>query len=545
LEGRLIDRYGVSTTNSRPADGLCAGRSRFSIGIDLGTTNCALAFTALDVDAESEILTVPQADSVAMAEAQMLPSFLYLPQGATAAQLQGQKAAEGLWVVGRLARTRAAECPGRVVHSAKSWLCHHAADRSLPFLPWGSSDIASERKVSPVRASALILRCLRDAWNERFAGAGADFAFDSQVITVAVPASFDAMARRLTLAAAEEAGFPKSVRLLEEPQAAFYCWLERHARARSPLESSRNGSGPRHVLVVDVGGGTSDFTLLDFRPDHANRGAEIRSIAASNHILLGGDNMDLAIAHCLEPQLVDEREGLSDGQWRYLVALCRDVKEKALSGDGPAHEVFAVSVPGRDPNLSTELRTGHLTRAEIEALLLDAFFPECDADSGPVTTKGALGEWGLPYAPDPAVTRHLAAFLRNRPAVGALLFNGGSLRPWPFRQRICRLIGKWQECSPPIELENSEPDLAVARGAAHFGKFSHDLFLEAHRTPSSRVDDSDDSDSEVMSATSAEVERGIDQRVRERAYSIWEVEGQPEGRQLDHWAQAELDVSTM
>jgi molecular chaperone DnaK (HSP70) len=522
LEGRRSGRYDV-----------VAARSRFSIGIDLGTTNCALAFAPLDIEAKSEVLLLPQLDAAgATAGASMLPSFLYLPEEGAVTQVDGDPASQAHWVVGRFARTMAAHRPGRVAHSAKSWLCYQAAERSEPFLPWRSSDIAGETKISPVRACALILRCLRDAWNERFAGAGADFAFDAQLITVAVPASFDGLAQRLILAAAAEAGYPNTVRLIEEPQAAFHCWLEQRDLERdfdgSRPEDFREDAVRHHVLVVDIGGGTSDFALMEVSSAE-NGGPRLERLAASDHILLGGDNMDLAIAHRLEPQLVDEPEGLSDGQWRHLVAQCREVKERALSGDGPPDEVFVVSIPGREPQMGTGLRSGHLTQAEIEALLLEAFFPECDADDGPAVTKAALGEWGLPYSPEPAVTRHLAEFLKNAPAIGAVFFNGGSLRPRAFRQRICRLIGNWQRRSPPVELENAEPDLAVARGAAYFG-----ATLRGIRAAS-----------RAASATSAEIERAIYQRVQERAYLLWEMEGRPDGRQLDHWSQAELDVSAV
>ena len=193
-------------------------QARFSIGIDLGTTNCALAFVPLHGEARSAIFGVPQWASLsAITESTALPSFLYLPEEAAAAQIQDGEAKSEEWIVGLLARKKAAESPGRVVHSAKSWLCHHTSDRSARFLPWGSDDIARNRKISPVRASALILNHLKRAWNRRFAAAGAGFEFERQEITVTVPASFDAAAQRLTLMAAAEAGFPETVRLLEEP----------------------------------------------------------------------------------------------------------------------------------------------------------------------------------------------------------------------------------------------------------------------------------------------------------------------------------------
>jgi molecular chaperone DnaK (HSP70) len=449
-------------------------RSRFSIGIDLGTTNCALAFVPLDGDARSEILDIPQWETLsAITESTALPSFVYLPEEAAAAQLQDAEADNEEWVVGLLARKRAAESPGRVVHSAKSWLCHHTSDRSARFLPWGSDDIAGNSKISPVSASALILNHLKRAWNRRFADAGADFEFDKQDITVTVPASFDAAAQRLTLIAAQEAGFPETVRLLEEPQAAFYCWLERHDFATDLTGKLTNdGGGTHHVLVVDIGGGTSDFSLFGLRSQAGGSAPHIKREAVGDHILLGGDNVDLAIAHLLEPRLTGERGKLSGTQWDDLVARCRDLKETLLTSDGRPDDPCAISLPGRSSGLVAALRTTQLTRAEIEALLLDGFFPECGAQAYPYRTQAALKEWGLPYASDGAVTRHLAEFLRGRPRVDAILFNGGSLRPEVLRERICQQVAKWQG-SFPLALENADPDLAVARGAALFGKIVH------------------------------------------------------------------------
>ena len=205
---------------------------KFSIGIDLGTSNSVLAYAPLSGEGGTQVLAIPQWDTPStVTESETLPSCLYLPEEAVAAQIRGKGPDAGDWVVGRLAERKASETPGRVVKSAKSWLCHHAADRSAPFLPWGSDALASQDKISPVAASAKILAHLRGAWNARFAGTAPDFAFDAQDITITVPASFDAAAQRLTLAAADEAGFPDHVRLLEEPQAAFYCWLERQQRS--------------------------------------------------------------------------------------------------------------------------------------------------------------------------------------------------------------------------------------------------------------------------------------------------------------------------
>jgi len=447
--------------------------ARFSIGIDLGTTNSALAYVPLGGDAPPDVLPVAQWENPdSLINAPTLPSFLYLPEDALAAELRGKVPGTDGWIVGRLARRRAGETPGRVVRSAKSWLCHHAADRSAPILPWGSEDLAPAQKISPVRAAAFILNYLRGAWDSRFAQSGC--AFDAQEITVTVPASFDAAAQRLTLNAAEQAGFPGSVRLLEEPQAAFYCWLEQHAAGPLWPGSDPRTAEPRHVLIVDVGGGTSDFSLFEVRQGAAGAIPDIRRVAVSEHILLGGDNIDLALAVLLEPRLVTERGRMSGPQWDRLVASCRDVKEHALSGAGPAQEHYVVALPGRGSSLVAAAQTATLARAEVERLVLDGFFPLCGAHARPYRAQSGLRDWGLPYAADSAITHHLADFLRDRPRVDAVLFNGGSLHAALLRQRLLQQIAAWQGGVQPVELENAEPDLAVARGAARFGKLLHD-----------------------------------------------------------------------
>ena len=451
---------------------MTTGRDRFSIGIDLGTTNSALAFVPLADEAAPEIMLIPQWESLAgLAEQPTLPSFLYLPEDAVAAHFRNRAAGDGQWIIGRLARAKAGETPGRVVHSAKSWLCHHAADRSAPFLPWGTSDLTREQKISPVRASALILNYVRWAWDSRFAAAG--FAFDDQEITVAVPASFDAGAQQLTMTAAEEAGFPSGVRLLEEPQAAFYCWLERHDLGHEFWGPDDRDAELRHALVIDIGGGTSDFSLFELRRNKQSPIPDIRRAAVSEHILLGGDNVDLAIAHFIEPRLAGIGGKLSGTQWDHLVASCRELKERALAEAGLPDERFAVALPGRGSGMVAGSQVATVSRAEIEGVLLNGFFPVCDPGARPYRTQGALREWGLPYASDSAVTRHLADFLRGRPRVDAVLFNGGSVQPPLVRQRLCEQIAACQDGFAPFTLENDQPALAVARGAARFGALLH------------------------------------------------------------------------
>jgi len=448
---------------------------RFSIGIDLGTTNCALAFVPLAGQARTELLDIPQWETLsAITECSGLPSFLYLPDEAVAVQTAGEPAGNKQWVVGRLARKKAGESSARVAHSAKSWLCHHASDRTARFLPWGSEDIDRTDKISPVGASTLILSELKRAWNSRFADSGPDFDFDSQEITVTVPASFDAAAQALTLMAAQEAGFPEAIRLLEEPQATFYSWLEEHnfsVNLADPL--GHNKHGIYHLLVVDIGGGTTDFSLFELRSRSCSSPPEIRREAVGDHILLGGDNVDLAIARLLEPRLIGERGALSGPTWDDLVARCRDLKETMFSVEGPPEEAFSFSLPGRGSSLVTASRTAQVTRAELLRVLLDGFFPECKAQARPYRTQTALKEWGLPYASDGAITRHLAEFLRGRPRIDAILFNGGTLQPRVLRQRICQQVANWQGGVPVHELENGDPEFSVARGAALFGKSLH------------------------------------------------------------------------
>jgi molecular chaperone DnaK (HSP70) len=333
--------------------------ARFSIGVDLGTTNSALAYVPLTGDAQPEVLSVSQWESpAALVEGPTLPSLLYLPEDGRAAELRGRIPGTEGWIAGRLDRRRAGETPGRVVRSAKSWLCHHSADRSAPILPWGSEDLAPAQKISPVRAAAFILNYLRGAWDSRFAESG--FAFDAQEITITVPASFDAAAQRLTLNAAEEAGFPGSVRLLEEPQAAFYCWLEQYGAAEPLWERlDRHTAEPRHVLIVDIGGGTSDFSLFELRPGASGAIPDIRRVAVSEHILLGGDNIDLALAALLEPRLVAERGRMSGPQWDHLVASCRDLKERALDGSDSRPQYWVAKARTKNVRPAGIRRTPH------------------------------------------------------------------------------------------------------------------------------------------------------------------------------------------
>jgi molecular chaperone DnaK (HSP70) len=455
--------------------------SRYLVGIDLGTTNSALAYVDTYAPSpEPKILPVPQWDTDGAAiDAEMLPSFLYLPTKAEwkrgQLKLPLHPGAEPPdYAVGRLARLKASLVPGRVIHSAKSWLCHPGVDREERILPWHSDDVVGDERRSPIEASAAYLRHLKDAWNARFTDR-----LETQDVVVTVPASFDEVAQRLTLQAAELAGLPRErLRLLEEPQAAFYYWLARKGAAAKLQETF--GVAPRTVLICDIGGGTSDFSLFTVAPAADGGAPEIRRIAVSDHLLLGGDNIDLSLAHLLERGLAGGGARLGSRSWAQLVFETRRLKEKALAepapvaGDpkdagsmDPGEQLF-VSVAGEGASLFASARTASLTRAEVQAHILDGFFPEVPRDAEPRRQRGALTQLGLPYAQDGAITRHLASFLAGRD-VDFVLFTGGTLKPEPLRDALAAQIAAWQG-RPPVVLENDAMDLAVALGAAAYAR---------------------------------------------------------------------------
>jgi molecular chaperone DnaK (HSP70) len=437
-------------------------RPRYLIGIDLGTTNSAVAF----VDTGSARQRVQRFDLpqlVAPGEVQarsQLPSFVYLPgehdlgPAETALPWGDQERV----VVGELARSQGARVPARVIASAKSWLCHGGVDRSAPILPWGS-EITD--KLSPIDASARILAQIAAAWNHRHAGApAADFA--AQEITVTVPASFDEAARELTLLAAQRAGYGPIV-LLEEPQAAFYAWIDAHP----PGQRKQLLQPGDRVLVCDIGGGTTDFTLITVGAD----GDSFERVAVGDHLLLGGDNVDLTLAKRVEARLTAASgRKLDPVQWHGLVHACRLAKEQLLAD--PALEAAPVTVVGRSSRLIGGTLKERIDRGELDEVVAAGFFPPVARDAVPVRSRGGLQEFGLPYAADPAVTRHLASFLarHEHPRIDAVLFNGGTMTPASLRRRLLEQVAAWQpDAPPPRELANDEPALAVAQGAAYYG----------------------------------------------------------------------------
>jgi molecular chaperone DnaK (HSP70) len=429
------------------------------LGIDLGTTNSALATAGDDQPARAHAIAQVVGPGE-VAERATLPSFLLLPNEheVSPAQLQLPWSGPMRYAVGSFARERGAELPHRLVSSAKSWLCNPSIDRTAQVLPFRGAKrelddaMAGGERVSPVNASARYLAHLRAAWDD----AHPDEPVDEQDVLVTVPASFDPVARELTVVAAREAGFEK-ITLLEEPQAAFYAYLA----ARG--DAWRKDLAPGDVvLVCDIGGGTTDFSLIEVRDDGGTLALE--RIAVGDHILLGGDNMDLALAAIAGREL-----SLDALQQRALVHACRGAKE-ALLGDAPPAAV-PVSILGRGSKLIAGTVKATIERTAAEAMLVDGFFPNVAADAKAERRRaGGLRELGLPYAHDPAITRHLAEFLgRFGRMPTAVLFNGGVMKAQKLRARVIELVRAWAGRDVAV-LAGADLDLAVALGAAHYGQ---------------------------------------------------------------------------
>ncbi|HEY3501137.1 MAG TPA: Hsp70 family protein [Polyangiaceae bacterium] len=449
--------------------------ARYAIGIDLGTTHTALAVSELAAPAaELRVFEVPQLVTRGALEARpLLPSFLYF-----AHESEGKLTLP--WgtsdtAVGEFARARATESPGRTVSSAKSWLSHAGANRREALLPLNAPE--DVEKISPVEASFRYLDHLAEAFRH---AAAVEIA--SEDVILAVPASFDAAARELTVEAAEAAGFER-VTLLEEPQAALYAWLA--ARGEAFRSELRPGDV---VLVIDIGGGTSDFSAIAVTEREGN--LELQRAAVGDHILLGGDNMDLALAHVVKKKLADAGTELDAWQFTSLTHACRAAKEKLLSAAAP--DGVPVVIPSRGAQLLGGAVRTELTRSEVESTLVEGFFPSVEATARPaVRPRAGLTQLGLPYAFDPAITKHLAAFLTRQSAAlaalpgfpqapaatllrpTALLFNGGVLKAATIQRRIVSTLNAWLERdgAPALRvLSGADPDLGVARGAAYYGR---------------------------------------------------------------------------
>ncbi len=456
--------------------------AEYIVGIDLGTTNSAMARTvaAGEEAGPIEVQTIPQlVNPNEVAERTLLPSFLYIPgdldfpKGSLALPWDAAPA----YVVGELARKRGAESPSRLVASAKSWLSYAAVDRTAPILPWQAPDEVP--KISPVQASAEFLSYMRTVWDTAHAQP-----LSAQEVLLTVPASFDEEARELTRRAAEQAGLA-TVTLLEEPQAAFYAWLESQGedwRRRIKIGDL--------VLVCDVGGGTTDFSLISV--SEAEGGLLLKRVAVGEHILLGGDNMDLALARVLQQKLEQAGHRIDSWQLHALWHQARIGKEELF--DNPKAAKHPVTLLGKGSKLVGGTIKTELVRDELKRVLVDGFFPHVRSDEMPVRQRRiGFQELGLPYAADPAVTKHLARFLseqvRNSPEAAHIrrgpsglacpthvLFNGGVMKAAVLRERLIEVLNSWlqQEGFAPLGIREvlEAPDLehAVARGAAYYGR---------------------------------------------------------------------------
>ncbi|MEZ6153350.1 MAG: Hsp70 family protein [Pirellulaceae bacterium] len=530
----------AASTNHDPTqnspDGFEQTLSRYVVGIDLGTTNCAVAY--IDTTQASSTVAASSATTIAIenfpleqwvdlgasARRELLPSFLYQPQAEELTSLSLGNATSPQRIAGVLARERGMQLPGRQIASSKSWLCHDGVDRRAPILPWQNED--DVEKISPVSASAELLAHMVRVWDR----AHPSQPLAQQDIVITLPASFDQVARQLTIEAAAEAGLHR-ILPIEEPQAACYAWLARQAG-----NWEQQLAPGQTILVCDIGGGTTDFTLIRVRDTSTNSddgetlAAEHRAklslhrVAVGQHLILGGDNIDLALARLAEQKLAAQNAGgsspLSSRSWDALRQACRAAKESLLGAEPP--ESTTLHLPGSGSRLIASGRQVELCREEVDLCVVDGFFPRCALGDRPDNQQTGFQEFGLPFARDPAITKHLAAFLwahrwdgRDEPnavdsTVGSatdstatlqtspaeiaaarpdwLLFNGGVMTSPQLRERLESTIAAWFAGVSDVAadwragvLDAERLDLAVARGAAYFGQVrrGHGIEIEA------------------------------------------------------------------
>ncbi len=449
----------------------------YIIGIDLGTTNSVVAYTEADTEEEKEpeirVFPVPQlVGPGAIGEKETLPSSVLLPgphdvpEGGMSVPWNEDPSL----AVGEFARDRGAELPHRLISSSKSWLCHTGVDRNKPILPWEGEE--GQSKLSPVEASAAILRHIKESWNHTIAGDNDALRLEKQEIVLTVPASFDVVARNLTVKAAETAGLD-DVTLLEEPQAAFYSWLDDAKGRWRDLVTVGDV-----VLVADVGGGTTDFSLIRVAEDQGDLALE--RIAVGEHVLVGGDNMDLTLAYAVANRMASQGQKLNAHQMKGLCHGCRVAKEQLFKNADMA--AYPISILGRGSSLIGGTIKTELARHEVDQVLAEGFFPECGIDAQPQETRRTgMRELGLAYSSDPAVTRHLARFLKQQEGQDteqapvyptAVIFNGGVMKAEGLRSRVLDVLSSWNRTGAPSsvrEIESRNFDLAVARGAAYYG----------------------------------------------------------------------------
>ncbi len=473
--------------------------TKFSVGIDLGTTHCVLSYVDITNDNDRvQVLDIPQLTAPGAVETRhQLGSFLYQPHAhemnPTSRVLPWSN--EPTALVGAIARNLGSKTPMRLIASAKSWLCHGGVNRREAFLPAGSPE--EVEKVSPLRATELYLEHLKAAWDHNYP----DHKLEHQDVTITVPASFDPAARDLTAEAARNVGF-EHLTLLEEPQAALYSWIN-----NSNDEWRNDVNVGDIVLVVDIGGGTTDLSLVEVTQEEGN--LALKRIAVGEHILLGGDNMDLALAYRLKMKLAQEGKELQPWQVQAMTHACRDAKEALLND--PERQHVPIVVPSRGSKLLGSTLKTELTQEEVQQTLVEGFFPTIAISEHPAQkTRGALTQMGLPYAQDAGITRHIAAFLskqanalkgagsepeenvnpfanlpgmpsmpdeESKPSLDfikptVLLFNGGVLKSDLLANRLEKTINAWltgTEDGYAKRLTGVDLDLAVASGASYYG----------------------------------------------------------------------------
>ncbi|MFI3119968.1 MAG: Hsp70 family protein [Methylococcaceae bacterium] len=456
--------------------------TRFSVGIDLGTTHCVLSYANLNNIDDEEfsplVMAIPQLTSPGSVEdKQQLPSFLYQAHEAELAEDSTSLpwTAKPNYLVGEIARNLGSKTPIRLVSSAKSWLCHAGVDCKAPILPAEAPD--EVERVSPFQATTAYLQHMCDAWQSLHPKAP----LNQQDVVITVPASFDPAARELTVEAARAVGLDQAI-LLEEPQAALYSWIEKsHGDWRKQAEVGDI------ILVIDIGGGTTDLSLIAVTQQEGN--LELTRVAVGDHILLGGDNMDLALAYTVKAKLEKDGKRLEPWQVQALTHSCRDAKEKLFSHADIDN--IPLVVASRGSSLIGGTLRSELTREEVNRVLVEGFLPKVSVSDRPISRpRTGLRTAGLPYAQDAGITRHLAAFLAKQQGATdelkdinlpehasflhptAVLFNGGVLKADTLAERLMEVLNSWLSAEQAPEarlLEGADLDLAVARGAAYYG----------------------------------------------------------------------------
>ena len=443
-----------------------SSRVKFLIGIDLGTTNCAVTYKEVSKNSEIKNLKIPQFTS--QSEYQkftLMPSFLYIPSS-TEVKLEDINLpwqTNTTVIIGEYAKNKAKTTPGRVISSVKSWLCQPSIDKRKALLPYKAID--GVERISPLEAYTYYFEHIKNTWNSIFPNAP----LFQQKITITIPASFEPVARDLTAESARLCDF-ENVTLLEEPQAALYGWIKSqddYWREALKIDDI--------ILVIDVGGGTTDFSLI--KVEDNNGDLALKRMAVGDHILIGGDNIDLMLAHILQQRLMDDGQNIEGWQVQALVHSCRNVKEKILEDKSLTE--LPVVIPGRSSDIFSNTIQVKLCRSDIEQIMFQGFFPVINiVDHPKKNLRSGISRFSLNYTQDPAITKHLAYFLDKQSehknqfvCPNAVLFNGGVFKPKALRDHVMNMLNDWlkkAKKSNAIELRDASYDTSVAFGATIF-----------------------------------------------------------------------------